>query len=58
MKRDWGFKRDARFNLRMTQEEMDELLKWAGEGYCSDFIRKAIKAAIEKKVKAVTKKTK
>ncbi len=45
-------KRNARFELRMTQEEMDVLLKFAGKGKRSEFIRRAIKAAIMKKVRS------
>ena len=36
-------KRRTQFNLRMTQEEMDELLEAASEGKRSEFIRRAIK---------------
>lgn len=40
-------KRNTRFNLRMTEEEMEELFRFAGEGKRSEFIRKAIKARIK-----------
>ena len=48
-------KRNSRFNLRMTQAERDELLQWAGPGNRSEFIRKAIKAAIEKKMREINR---
>ena len=40
-------KRRCQFNLRMTQEELDELSQFAGEGNRSEFIRKAIKWQIK-----------
>ncbi len=43
-------KRNARFELRMTQDEMDELLKAVIPGKRSEFIRKAIKADIKTKI--------
>ena len=61
MKREHNMGRDCIFNIRMTQEEMDELLKYAGNGKRSEFIRKAIKVAIKrsvwKKLRAATKET-
>ncbi len=61
-KGDTEMKRNARFELRMTQEEMGALLLAAGEGKRSEFIRKAIKVAIRrsvwKKLRAATKETK
>ena len=40
-------KRNIRFELRMTQAELDELLDFAEPGKRSEFIRQAIKWQIE-----------
>lgn len=41
----------TQFNLRLTQEELDELMKFVKPGRRSSFIRRAIRSAIKRKIR-------